>query len=125
MFFVEHLDGGFLGEVGLLPWDPASWAPGICAEIGPRAQIEIGWTFAREHWGRGYASESASTVRDWALEKLGLSRLISLIQPEKSASIRVAEKIGETFERDIVTTRRTVRLYSMSAKRGSSRREGC
>jgi RimJ/RimL family protein N-acetyltransferase len=116
MFLAERLDGGFLGEVGLLPWDPASWTPGIGAEIGPGAEIEIGWTVAREHWGRGYASEAASTVLDWALEELSLPRLISLIQPENSASIRVAEKIGETFERDIVIGGRPVRLYSLDAR---------
>ncbi|MGB9112438.1 MAG: GNAT family N-acetyltransferase [Acidimicrobiales bacterium] len=116
MFLVERLDGGFLGEVGLLPWDPASWTPGIRAAIGAGAEIEIGWTFAREHWGRGYASEAASSVRDWAFKELGLPRLISLIQPENNASIRVAEKIGETFEQDIVIGGRPVRLYSFDAR---------
>lgn len=117
MFHVERLDGEYLGEVGLLPWDPASWTPGIRAEIGPSAEIEIGWTLAPEHWGLGYATEAASAARDWALDELRLPRLISLIRPENIASIRVAEKIGEALERDIVTGNgRPVRLYSLDTR---------
>jgi [ribosomal protein S5]-alanine N-acetyltransferase len=116
MFVVEPLDGGFLGEVGLLPWDAASWTPGVRAEIGPSAEIEIGWALAPAHWGRGYAAEAASSVRDWALEELALSRLISLIQPANIASIRVAEKIGETYERDITVSGHPVRLYTLEAR---------
>jgi RimJ/RimL family protein N-acetyltransferase len=39
--------------------------------------------------------------RDWALGELGWKRIVSLIARENGASIRVAEKIGETYERDV------------------------
>jgi RimJ/RimL family protein N-acetyltransferase len=55
---------------------------------------------AREHWGLGYASEAAIAVPDWAFGTLRLPRLISVILPENHRSIRVAEKIGECFNRD-------------------------
>jgi RimJ/RimL family protein N-acetyltransferase len=51
--------------------------------------------------GRVGATEAALACRDWALGELGLTRLISLIALENTPSIRVAERIGESFEREL------------------------
>ena len=101
LFALERKDDGrALGRVGLLAWDLERWTNGMRAELEAPYEIEIGWTLGRESWGRGYATEGAAACRDWALGELGLTRLISLIAYENVASIRVAEKIGERFERD-------------------------
>ena len=114
---VQRREDGFaIGDVGLLAWDPELWRPGSRARIGPHVEIEIGWTLGREFWGRGYASEAAAAVREWALGELRLMRLISLIQPGNDRSIRVAEKLGERYERDVVTRRgQTAHLYALEA----------
>jgi RimJ/RimL family protein N-acetyltransferase len=110
-------DARIVGDVGLLAWDTRTWSPGSRARIGSDAEIEVGWTLAREFWGHGYAIEAATAVRDWALGELGLSRLVSLIQPGNARSIRVAEKLGERYERDIVThAGQTARLYALDAR---------
>jgi RimJ/RimL family protein N-acetyltransferase len=109
---VRREDGRLLGDVGLLAWDPETWRPGSRRAIGPRAEIEIGWRFAREAWGHGYATEAALAVRDWAREELGVERLISLIRPENPASIRVAEKLGARHERDVEIAGRTAGIYA-------------
>lgn len=112
--FVVELDDAVIGDVGLLPWNPANWTAGASlAQLGRAAEIELGWTLAREHWGNGYATEAATAVRDWALVELGLIRLISLIHPENAASIRVAEKLGERHERDVVLHGETTALYAL------------
>ena len=92
-------------RVGLLAWDPAIWRSGIRAEIGERAEIELGWTLSRDAWGCGYATEAAAAIRDWALREVRPPRLISLIHPENERSMRVATKIGEHFEQTITTHR--------------------
>jgi RimJ/RimL family protein N-acetyltransferase len=61
-----------------------------------------GWAFEREAWNQGYATESASACRDHAFGELGSNRVISLIAEENVVSIRVAQKIGETLERENV-----------------------
>jgi RimJ/RimL family protein N-acetyltransferase len=99
-------DARVLGRAGFLRWDPETW------EIGG-AETEIGWGLAREHWGRGYATEAALALRDWGFAERGLTRLISLIQPGNDASIRVAEKIGERYERDVEVRGNPTRLYSL------------
>ncbi|HEY6252634.1 MAG TPA: GNAT family N-acetyltransferase [Candidatus Angelobacter sp.] len=68
-------------------------------EVEGASEWELGWTFARAHWGHGYATEAAAAARDHSFSKLGLQRLISLIRPGNFASIRVAERLGMTYQR--------------------------
>jgi RimJ/RimL family protein N-acetyltransferase len=99
-------DGRVLGRAGFLRWDPETW------QIGG-TETELGWLLAREHWGEGYATEAALALRDWALGDHGLTRLISLIQHENVRSIRVAEKLGERYERDVEVRGKPSRLYAV------------
>jgi RimJ/RimL family protein N-acetyltransferase len=99
-------DQRVVGRAGFLLWDPVTW------EI-PGDEVELGWLLAREHWGRGYATEAALALRDWAFRERGLTRLISLISHENKRSIRVAERIGERYERDIEIHGKPGRLYSL------------
>ncbi len=75
-----------IGRVGF--FYPEGW-PGF----------EIGWTFGRGAWGKGYATEAARRVLAYGFEEMGRKEIISVIHPDNKASIRVAEKIGERFAR--------------------------
>lgn len=55
---------------------------------------EIGWTIRRADWGKGYATEAARAVLEYALTQLGARRVVALCLPENAASIRVMEKLG-------------------------------
>jgi RimJ/RimL family protein N-acetyltransferase len=108
LFSLERRDDGrVVGRAGFLRWDPETW------EIGG-TETELGWLLAREHWGHGYATETALALRDWAFDDRGLTRLISLIRRGNDRSVRVAEKIGEHYERDVVTSgRHLAMLYAL------------
>jgi RimJ/RimL family protein N-acetyltransferase len=58
---------------------------------------ELGYDFRSAFWNRGYATEAAMAVRDYAFDILKLPRLISLIRVGNLASKRVAEKVGMTL----------------------------
>jgi RimJ/RimL family protein N-acetyltransferase len=104
-FTVERReDGEVLGRVGFQLWDPRDWTNGKRARLEGDVERELGWKLGHEHWGRGYATEAAAACRDWAVGELGLTRVISLIALENIASVRVAEKIGESFEREVENT---------------------
>lgn len=103
-FLVERRDDGrFVGRAGFLVWDPETWKP------ASKGETEIGWTIVRSLWGNGYATEAALALRDWT----DRPRLISLIQQGNERSIRVAEKIGERYERDVEVHGMATRLYSL------------
>jgi RimJ/RimL family protein N-acetyltransferase len=76
----------FVGRVGL--YYPEGW-PGL----------EVGWALARDHWGCGYATEGGRAAMACAFEVLDASHVISVIHPDNARSIRVAERLGESFER--------------------------
>lgn len=116
LFTVDRKDDNrALGRVGFLVWDPRRWVNGFREKLAEPYETEIGWTIGRPYWNRGYATEAALACRDWALGELGLTRLISLIAHDNVASIRVAEKIGESFEREVEGGhfRHPVDLYSL------------
>jgi RimJ/RimL family protein N-acetyltransferase len=112
---VRRQDERLLGRTGFLLWDPERWVSAMREDLDGELETEIGWTLGSEHWGHGYATEAAIACRDWALGELGLSRLVSVIAPGNTASIRVSEKIGETLEREDLPGPfdRRVDLYSL------------
>ena len=63
--------------------------------------FELGWTIGRAFWGRGYAPEAAARCLDFAFNEMKRDHVISLIDPLNVASIRVAEKIGESLEGEV------------------------
>jgi RimJ/RimL family protein N-acetyltransferase len=100
----RRADGRLLGRAGFLPLDPVTWRSGSRREVGRRAEIEIGWTLEREAWGHGYAFEAATALVEHARDVLRLRRLVSLIQHGNERSVRLAERLGECYERDVVTS---------------------
>ena len=86
-FLVEQRsDGTVVGRVGANYYDVETW------ERAADGVPELGWALAREHWGRGYATEAALAVRDW----LRAPRVISLITTDNVRSQGVAERLGAT-----------------------------
>src|SRR6266480_3970592 len=63
-----------------------------------RPAFELGWTLAREFWGKGYASEGARCALKYAFEELDRDHVISLMNPDNKTSIKVAERLGEKLE---------------------------
>lgn len=57
-------------------------------------QGEIGYAFARDAWGQGYATEAADALLRRGFGELGLHRVHATCAPENIGSIRVLEKIG-------------------------------
>lgn len=63
-------------------------------ELDGVEEVELGYDFRSDVWNQGFATEAATAVRDFALDELGLPRLISLIRVGNAPSRRVSEKIG-------------------------------
>ena len=72
--------------------------PDICGQ----AETEIGYRLAKSCWGFGYATEAVSAVKNYAFDTLGLTRVVSIIDPGNVASVRVAKKVGMQFEQEVM-----------------------
>jgi RimJ/RimL family protein N-acetyltransferase len=103
---VRRSDGETIGRCGLsymeielppheLPL-PRVYTRSGAAPPGTRVTVEreLGYTFDAAVWGNGYASEAAGVVFQYARERLGIARLISVIHAENAASLGVARKFG-------------------------------
>jgi RimJ/RimL family protein N-acetyltransferase len=77
-------------------------------------EIEIGYRLHPGYWNRGLITEAARAVRDHAFADLKLPRLISLIHPENTPSLRVAEKNGMSVEKQITFRGFPTLVYAMS-----------
>lgn len=60
----------------------------------PTGDVELGYTFARDSWGRGYATEAASACLAAGFEHLPVSRIVAVVDVENEPSVRVAERCG-------------------------------
>ncbi len=57
-------------------------------------EIELGYLFARQVWGKGFATEAASACLKYAYEKIGLIYVIALTDLDHEKSQNVLRKIG-------------------------------
>ncbi|MDQ3651791.1 MAG: GNAT family N-acetyltransferase [Acidobacteriota bacterium] len=96
----EKATGQLVGRIGFL--NPEGWPA-----------FEIGWTLARESWGRGYATEGARRALEYAFTELERNHVISLIAPENQASIKVAERLGERLESETELLGKHVLIYGI------------
>lgn len=82
----ERSSGLPIGDAGLL-YLPAT------------QEIELGYRVIQSHWGRGLATEMATTWLAQAFGPLGLTELIAFSHPDNIGSLRVMEKSGFSFLR--------------------------
>ncbi len=87
---IDKSSGEVIGYCGLLD-----------KEVDGQPEVELVYVLAPSAWGKGYATEMALALRDHATRKLGLRRLIALIEPGNEPSARVAERVGFRPERSV------------------------
>jgi RimJ/RimL family protein N-acetyltransferase len=63
--------------------------------------IDIGFAFMPAYRGQGYAREAAQAVRDYAVEVLGLPRIVAFTDVENHASGKLLERLGFIYEGEI------------------------
>lgn len=99
---VEKASGQVVGHCGLLD-----------KEVDGVTEIELVYVFSKEAWGKGYATEIALALKEYARTSLKLSRLIALIDLENAASEHVATKAGLHFEKETLRPSGTLmRVYA-------------
>jgi RimJ/RimL family protein N-acetyltransferase len=81
--------GALIGRVGFV--HHADWP-------ADAAKIEIGWTLARDAWGRGFATEGARMALRHAFGELGIERIISIARPDNLRSQGVMRRLGMEYQ---------------------------
>jgi RimJ/RimL family protein N-acetyltransferase len=92
-----------IGSVGLVPCvDVYGQLPGLGGQADCPATAEVGllWLIGLAHQGKGYATEAAQTLIDYAFGSMRLQRLIATTEDENLASQAVMRKLGMAIERN-------------------------
>jgi ribosomal-protein-alanine N-acetyltransferase len=93
----------FIGRCGLIPWT-----------IDEQNEVEVAFALSKDYWGQGLATEAAQALVKYGFEKLQLSRLICVIDHGNIASIKVATRIGMTFEKESEDEKGPFLVYAMN-----------
>jgi ribosomal-protein-alanine N-acetyltransferase len=83
--------GTFVGVTGILPPEN-EWGP----------EPEVGLMLASRFHGRGLGTEALTAVVDAAFARLGLPRVVAIIDEPNAASNRMVEKVGFSLERSYI-----------------------
>lgn len=84
----HHVGGGqqLIGRAGL---ENRDYPDGM--------ELEMGYAFSPDVWGRGYAIEVCQAILDYAAEYLCYERINCLIEPGNVRSIKLVERLGFNF----------------------------
>ncbi len=99
---VERATGRCIGVCGLILWP----------DIDGQEELEVAYLLARDLWGKGYATEAATAIRDIGAQIR--PDLVSLIYPDNAASINVARKIGMAHEKHVAFQGHQLELYRLA-----------
>ena len=76
---------------------------------------DLGYAFLPRHWSKGYAVEACTAVRDHAMRTLAMPRLLAIVSPGNSASVKVLERIGLTFRDTVRMGKDDLQLFALEA----------
>ncbi len=60
--------------------------------------MELGWNTYNAFWGQGFGNEAAAAAMHYALEIRREPKVRALIAPANESSLRVAKRLGLTYE---------------------------
>lgn len=80
----------FIGWVLVRPMDFFTDNPQI-------DDLELGWRFKQESWGKGYATEAAKHIMHALIENKSASQYSAIAEAENTASIGIMKKLGMQF----------------------------
>ena len=90
----------------------------IYQQIEGAQELEVSYLIDKKYWGKGLASEAVRATVRLAFEEYKFPRVVAVINPENVASVRVAEKVGMKYERDVnFRDFGEVALYALEAPR--------
>ena len=74
--------------------------------------MELGWNTYRACWGQGFANEAAAAALHHAFETRREPKVRALIDSANESSLRVARRLGLTYEADTELYGKAVGMYT-------------
>jgi [ribosomal protein S5]-alanine N-acetyltransferase len=74
-------------------------------------EIDLGYRFMENEWGKGFATESAKTILNLGFVERKLKTIIGRAHIDNIASQKVLQKLGLQYEKDTVEEGVVVKVY--------------
>ena len=76
---------------------------------------DIGFAFLPRYTGKGYAYEIVEEIVRFGLQELRMEKILAIVLPENSSSVRLLEKVGFSYEENFISpdTNEELSLYSI------------
>ncbi|GAB5466749.1 MAG: GNAT family N-acetyltransferase [Candidatus Kapaibacteriales bacterium] len=87
---------------------------GFCGYAYFNGELDFGWRLKKEYWKKGYATEAAKKVLDLGHRTFIFPRIVSIAYSDNLASIKIMQKIGMKYEKDISLNSKPVVQYVSS-----------
>lgn len=66
----------------------------LSARLTGHRTAEVGFTLARQHWGKGYAAEGLSALLEWLFSEVSLHRVHASLDPRNARSAALLKRAG-------------------------------
>jgi [ribosomal protein S5]-alanine N-acetyltransferase len=118
----EGYERGDFGGWGVVLKDSGAFVGtcGVDVNYAPEhTRAELGYVLSRDHWGRGLMTEAVRAVIRFSFRRMELNRIQARCIAENTASARVMEKAGMTYEGTLRESEfikgayRNMKLYSI------------
>ena len=76
-------------------------------------EVDVGYRFMSAYWGKGYATEAAKACVEFGFQTLQLKRMLGFVLAENPGSIRVLEKLGFSYEKDVLEDGLVAQQYAL------------
>ena len=94
-------DGSIVGSVGFAPClAPFGRLPSFGETPHRTAEIGLFWALFPDRSGKGYATEAARAMVDYAFDELELGRIVATTEHDNVRSIGVMKRLGMAIERN-------------------------
>jgi len=82
-------------------------------ELLDTKEIEIGYRYFPSYWNKGYCTEICNELIKYGFQNLNLDKIIAIVHPENIASVRVLEKLGLEYNKDVSHFNMNLRFYKL------------
>jgi RimJ/RimL family protein N-acetyltransferase len=100
---INKSSNDFLGYCGIYQYK----------DIDGAEEIEILYGLLKRYLTMGYATEAAKKIYEYGKNDLKINRFISIIHPDNANSVKVAEKVGMRFEKEVIVWGKNYRIYAI------------
>lgn len=109
---IQHAESFILKYIKITPPGTGRWVVrlrsndefiGWCGlKLHDNGNVDLGFRLLQRHWNKGYATEASMGCLKYGFSKMGLSTIIGRVMHGNQASIRVLEKVGMKYWKDIL-----------------------